>query len=326
MKANAGTAGEVLGHRTSWRDNVNLWDGIPFYLLIALLIVIFIIQPNVLSVTGLTLLLSASIPLVLAAVAQMFIITCGEIDLGIGSFTGLVNVITAVVLAKHPFVGILLFLALITAYVLLGLLIHFRTLPGIVVTLGASFVWLGVAIQILPTPGGEVPTPIINFFDWSNMYVPGPIVFMVVIALATNFLLYRSRYGAVLRGAGSNADAIGHAGWSVAMTKGILFGLAGLAAVLAGLALSANTTSGDANNGASFVLLSIVAVIIGGGEFSGGVVKPAGAVAGAVVVGLISSLLTFLHVSSNYQIGVQGLVLILALAVRAVRARYVRSR
>lgn len=304
---------------------VSPWGGLPFYLLAALLIVVFLIEPTALSYTGLTLLLSSSIPLVLASVSQMFIMAAGDIDLGIGYFVGLTNVVTAVILSKHGIYGVLIYLALIAAYVLMGLLIHYRSLPAIVVTLGASFIWLGLAITILPNPGGTVPSYIVSFFGFSPPLIPGPIIFLVVIALIGNFLLMRNRYGTVLRGAGSNAEAVGRAGWSLVGAKAALYGLAGVFGILAGLALSANTTSGDANNGASYVLLSIAAVIIGGGEFTGGDVAPAGAVAGAVVIGLISSLLTFLQVSSNYQIGAEGLILILALAVRAVRAGRLRG-
>ena len=45
----------------------------------------------------------------------------------------------------------------ILVYMLLGALIHLRNLPSIVVTLGMSFVWLGLAILVLPTPGGQSP-------------------------------------------------------------------------------------------------------------------------------------------------------------------------
>jgi len=302
-------------------SSVNLWDGIPFFLVAILLIIIFSLEPLTHSYTGLSLLLAQSVPLALAALAQMFVMTAADIDLGIGSFVGLTNTVTVVVLMSHWALGILVFLAMIGAYVAMGLLIHYRRLPALVVTLGASFIWLGLALTVLPTPGGTVPSYIITLFTFSPKFVPGPIVLFVLMALVGNVILIRSRYGSVLRGIGSNPSAVERAGWSVAAGKATLYGLAGLFGILAGLALSANTTSGDPNNGASYVLLSIAAVIIGGGEFTGGRVAPAGAVAGAVVLGLITSLLVFLQVSSNYQVGVEGLILILVIAVKAVRAR-----
>lgn len=58
---------------------------------------------------------------------------------------------------KIPSWGVLALLACIGVYALLGAIIHIRNLPSIVVTLGMSFVWLGAAILVLPTPGGQAP-------------------------------------------------------------------------------------------------------------------------------------------------------------------------
>ena len=80
----------------------------------------------------------------------------------------------------------------------------------------------------------------------------------------------RTSYGAILRGSGGNAAAIGRAGWSLLKIKMALFALAGLFGVLSGLALIGITTSADANIGNGYTLLSIAGVILGGGEFVGG--------------------------------------------------------
>jgi ribose transport system permease protein len=101
----------------------------------------------------------------------------------------------------------------------------------------------------------------------------------------------------------------------------ILFGLAGIFVLLAGLAVTANTTSGDANASQGYTLLSIAAVILGGGQFTGGIIAPVGTVAGAITISLVGSLLAFLNVSSDYQIGVQGAILIAVLAGRALTRR-----
>jgi ribose transport system permease protein len=303
-----------------WRAQIRPWDGLPFYLLVVLLVVVSIKAPGALSYDGLDLLLSSAVPLALATISQLFIMAAGDIDLGIGSFVGLVNVLAAVFVGSHVALGILAYLGLVVCYMLMGVLIHLRRLPSIVVTLGASFIWLGAALLILPTPGGTVPAAIVSAFGATIPVIPIPIVYLVAIAALSYFVLMRTRYGAVLRGAGSNAEAVGRVGWSLIGAKAGLYGLAGLFGVLAGLALSSDTTSGDPNSATSYVLLSIAAVVIGGGEFSGGKVRPVGAVAGAVALSLVSLVLTFLGISSNYQIGVEGLILVLALAARGVRS------
>ncbi len=132
----------------------------------------------------------------------------------------------------------------------------------------------------------------------------------------------RSSWGAVLRGTGGNAQAIGRAGWSILWTKIAMFGLAGLFGVLSGMALIGITTSADANIGNGYTLLSIAGVILGGGEFVGGRVSPVGAVIGALTLALAASpLLTFMHIPPDWQTGANGVILIVVLAARALIAR-----
>ena len=102
----------------------------------------------------------------------------------------------------------------------------------------------------------------------------------------------------------------------------IAFSLAGLFGVLSGLALIGLTTSADANIGNGYTLLSIAGVMLGGGEFVGGRVSPIGAVIGALTLALASSsLLSFMHIPPDWQVGANGGILIIVLAARALISR-----
>jgi len=276
------------------------------------------LRPLVASPTGLNLVLAPLIPLVFAVLAQMFVIAAGDIDLGIGSFIGLANVVIAVILPSNPAAGILFLVVMVAAYAAMGVLIAVRGLPSIVVTLGMSFVWLGIAILILPTPGGVVPEGIVNFVRFNPPVVPGVIIVLTVVTVITALFLHRSKYGAVLRGSGSNAEGVRRAGWSVIRAKVSLYVLAAIFGLLSGLYLSGQTGGGDPYIAQSYVLLSIAGVIVGGGSFKGGEVSVVGAVAGGLVVGLIGSLLQFIGVQSSFQAAAQGLVLVLVLVLRAL--------
>jgi len=128
----------------------------------------------------------------------------------------------------------------------------------------------------------------------------------------------RTSYGVVLRGAGGNPKAIGRAGWSILKTKMIMFAAAGFFGVLAGLSLIGLTSAADAHIADRYTLYSIAGVILGGGEFVGGRVSPTGAVLGALTLTLTGSFLIFLKISPDWQIGAQGGILILVLALRAM--------
>jgi ribose transport system permease protein len=299
---------------------------LPALSLAVLLGLIFYLNRRTMSYVGLNLMLNLAVPIALATIAQMCVITVNDLDLSIGAYVGFVVCVAATYLHDTPTLGILLLLGGILVYALVGALIHLRNLPSIVVTLGMSFVWLGLALLILPRPGGKSPEWIAWLMKLKPPYVPFPIIAALVIALVAWFALMHTSYGSILRGSGGNPKAIERAGWSLLKTKVTMFALAGFFGMLSGLCLIGLTTSAQANVAERYTLYSIAGVILGGGDFVGGRVSPVGAVLGAVTLTLSAPFLTFIKVPPDWQIGAQGAILILVLALRAIIDRIERRR
>lgn len=290
---------------------------LPAFSLLLVVAAIAYLNPRAISYLGFNLMLNLAIPIILATLAQMFIIAGNDLDLSIGAFVGFVGCVAATWLTEAPLLGVAALAGGVLVYALLGALIHWRGLPSIVVTLGMGFVWQGLAILVLPDPGGMAPEWLMQAMGFAPPYVPLPILAAIVIAALTHFGLMRTSYGAVLRASGGNPAAVARAGWSLLRIKMVLYALAGLFGVLSGLALIGITTSGDANIGAGYTLLAIAGVILGGGEFTGGRVSPIGAVMGALTLSLAaSSLLTFMQVPPDWQVAANGAILIIVLAAR----------
>jgi ribose transport system permease protein len=294
---------------------------LPALSLAVLLAAIFWLQPRAMSYVGLNLLLNLALPIAFATIAQMLVITVNDLDLSIGAFVGFVACVGATWLRDQPLLGVAALAASIAAYAALGALIHLRNLPSIVVTLGMSFVWLGLAVLVLPTPGGKAPDWLRAAMTFKTPLLPMTIFASIALAAIVHIGLMRTAYGAVLRGAGGNAQSVERAGWSLLKVKMAMFALAGLFGVLAGLSLVGLTTSGDANIALRYTLLSIAGVILGGGEFTGGRISPVGAVLGAMTLTLAASFLSFLRLDPDWQIGAQGAILIVVLALRVLISR-----
>lgn len=299
---------------------------IPAASLAALLIAVFWLQPRAMSYSGLNLLLNLGVPIALATIAQMLIIAVNDLDLSMGAFVSFAACVSATFLQSQPALGVLILVAAIGVYALLGVVIYLRDLPSIVVTLGMSFVWAGLAVLLLPSPGGTAP-------DWARWVMtvrpplmPVAIIASVVIAVVAHFIVMRSTFGVLLRGVGGNQRSVERAGWSVVAIRAGTYALAGLFAVLSGIALVGLTTSADANIALRYTLLSIAGVILGGGEFVGGRVSPIGAVIGALTLTLAGSFLSFLRIPPDWQIGAQGAILIIVLALRLLFNRLENRR
>lgn len=275
-----------------------------------------VIEPDAASYMGLSLVLSGAVPLVFAALGQMIVIGLGDIDLGNGYAVGLVNVLVAVTLERNGIVGCLLLVAFVVAYGIVGVLVAWRGLPAIIVTLGASFLWLGIGLQIAPTPAGTAPHWLAVVYAWNPPGVPLPVLISLVALLVGGWLASYSRAGLALRAAGSNRSAVENFGRRITRIRVIAYMAAGCCIVLAGLAVTGLTNSGGATASSSYTLLGVAAVILGGGEFRGGKAPVVGVVFGAIAISLVSSVLALVNVSSNLQDAAEGLVLVIAILSR----------
>ena len=291
--------------------------GAPFASLTVVLAIMMLENPKIASVFGLDLLLWAAVPVALVALGQMFVVGGSEIDLGIGAFAGLINVLSATMLVDAPLAAALAFASALIAYCGLGALIQLRAIPAIVVTLGASFIWSGIAYTLQPTPGGSSPPWLTAAIGWSFPGVPTSLIVLVLIAAAA-FVLDRTPLGVALRAFGANPVAMSRAGYSAPKYAALRYAIAGVFGLLAGLSLTAINTASDYNSGGSYTLLSVAAVVIGGCSLAGGLISPLGVVADPATLALIGALLGMLNVSSDYNAAVQGVLLLLILAVKTL--------
>jgi ribose transport system ATP-binding protein len=299
--------------------------------LIALVVATGIQQPSALTPGSLPTLTSSFTPLVLAAVAEMMIISVSDIDLGIGAFMGLINAVSATWLVSRPALGALSLVGFFLLYVCQGLLIAVRRVPAIIVTLGGSFIWLGLGLIVLPTPGGTSPNWLTSI-GAANWAFPEPLVISIVVAVLGALLFFRMRLGVRIRAVGSNSDSYAireRSNFAAVRERVIAWSIAGVFAILAGLSVTALTSSADPSASQPDTLLAIAAVIVGGGEFVGGFVEPVGAILGALLFSLLEAYLALTSINVNYTSLVEGSVLIGVLALRILfrpRAASARDR
>jgi ribose/xylose/arabinose/galactoside ABC-type transport system permease subunit len=299
-------------------------------LLVAIAVATGLLRPSTVSSTAsASLLLGPAQPLVFASLAQMVIILVGDFDLGVGYAVGLVNVLTATQLTTRPLFGGALLVVMVLAYVAMGAIVEFFHVPAIVVTLGASFIWLGVGLTVQPTPGGIAPEWLMKVTDAMWPVLPEQVYVFAAAALVSWWVLKRWRYGIVLRGLGNNRAALENSGWSPVWARLAAYALAGVLVDLAGLFTTGVTTSADINGSATLTLTTFAVVVVGGCRFQGGIVVPAGVVAAAVAFSLMAATLSFMNVTAAWNTAVEGFVLVAAVGTTWVvqnLTRYVRGR
>lgn len=284
--------------------------------LVVLVIVEKIIHPGLDSFDVQTLVIE-TMPLALAAMAQAAVVLVGGIDLSIGTMMALVSVVAARWMVNADVKQAALEAVAIVAGTMVlgactGAAITVTRVPDIIVTLATSFVWYGLALLILPTPGGGLPADFANLVNgqvWGGL-PEGLIVLIAVVALIW-LPWFRSKLGLSVYALGSDRTAAFLSGVSVARTRVAAYALDGLFAALAGLALLAETSQGDPNGASSFTLNSVAAVVLGGVSLVGGRGGMLGPIAAAFVLNIIRSILGFLKVDPNYATVIQGAIVVL---------------
>lgn len=268
----------------------------------------------------------------IASLGQTVVVATGGIDLSVGPMISLTNsVVAAVGDSENPnerlALGIVLALLVGAAGGLVnGLLVAYGRLQPIIVTLATGYIYSGLALRVLPRPGGYVSFEYSDFL--TDLYRDKfPRAFFLLGALVIVWFLFRKlRISSRIYAIGSNQGAAFMSGVDVVRTRIIAYTLCGVASAVAGLFLSAQTATGDPNAGTEYTLNSIAAVVLGGASLAGGVGSFIGAIAGAYTLKIIPSILIFYKVSPFYQSFYQGLILLASVALGALGILRVRNR
>jgi len=273
-------------------------------------------------------LVDPSVSLALAAMAQAAVVLAGGIDLSIGSQMSLANVIAANWMVNAGIgdalaISAALLLGGALAGAATGLVITHSRVPDIIVTLATGAIWGGLALQIMPTPGGGVPQDFANLLtgDVRGSGFPVGFVVLALALLLVWFPLRFSRPGLAIYALGSNRTAAYLSGVNVGRTRVIAYAVGGMFAVLGGLTLTAQTLNGAASSGATFTLQSVAAIVIGGVALTGGRGGMVGPIAAAFILTLLGTLLGYLNVDPSWGLVIQGVVMVGAVMVGGLLLR-----
>lgn len=314
MKTETGTLrpGDIPRAGRQWREFLILLG------LVALMILIpAIFSPAFRTTQNLTNVLNQIVPMGFVALGQTLPILTRGIDLSVGPVVSLTTVLAATLMGfdtQSVLVGLLVCLAVGLAVGLVNSLIIARlSVPPLIATLGTMSVVSGIALTVLPYPGGYVPRPFTQaMLGRIGGIVPYSFIYFVIVAALMVFLMSYTRFGRRVYAVGGNEEKARVAGIRVGPIIVGVYVLSSLLATLGGLALAARMSSGDPLAGNPFTMTSVAAVLIGGTTFEGGKGGVAGTILGVLVIGLLSVSLNLFGVSPFIQDIVAGTIVVLA--------------
>jgi len=268
-----------------------------------------------------------TMPLVLAGMGQAFVVVTRGLDLSVGGIMDLSNALAAVQIHDSipSMVGWSLLILAIGALLGLvnGLLVGVGRLQPILVTLATLSIYQGIAIRILPQPGGAIPPIYTAVLVNPNQ----PWALLIVLLIGFGWYAFRrSALGVAIFAMGNDEQAARANGINTVRAVVLAYALSGFMSGAAGLFLAATATAGDATTGNGYTLSSIVAVVLGGMNLFGGRGSGIGVIAGAFVTTMIVNILFFSNIDPLYQSFYEGLFLVIAVVLGTLIGRFIRRR
>ncbi len=290
--------------------------------------------------------------LAMVAMAQTIPVLMGGLDLSVGAIMTLVNCLASHLLNgsawQITFGMIICLLAGTACGFVNGCVVVYGRIQPIIATLATGAIFMGIALILRPTPGGDVDGDLawvmtndlyeiaatFGFADGGEAswftpiaWVPVPLILLVLAAVLVWLPFARSVTGRSVYAVGSAEGAAYMSGLSINRAKIAAFTLGGFFAGLGGLYLTLQTSSGNADipQAGAYTLNSIAAVVIGGTSLLGGVGSAIGSIFGALVLRTISFNFRIFEIDPLLQPLFEGVVLLAAVSLGAIAVIRVKN-
>jgi ribose transport system permease protein len=268
-------------------------------------------------------------PVTVMAVAVVFVLSAGEIDLSLGSVVALAALVTAEVMKTQSAVLAVaagLGVGLATGAVN-GLFVTLLRLPSFLVTLASLGIVAGLARTITDLRSVAVDDQ--SFIDIFGSGDVGPIPSLAFWALGAvvlgHFVFRHKRFGAHVVATGDDAGAARASGIRVDRVRFAVLVLSGAAAALAGILYTGRLEAATYTLGEQDLITVIAAVVIGGTRLFGGEGSVVGALIGSLIMGMLTNGLILWGLSASEQMIAQGGLLLLAISLTLREPRRERA-
>lgn len=299
-----------------------MWSSFPALCLVILLIILnSIFTNNFISTSFASSFFTSYTPLIIVAIAQTIVIIGKGIDLSVGGIISLVNVVIVSMVGLGYTLSSAFVAGLLTGIIigaLNGFVIGYFRVTPLLATLATSSIAGGIALWIMPFPGGQISMDFILWYqDILIGLIPSPILF-IIISLIIWLLWKFTPLGLTLYAMGRDINKTYASGISVNKIQFLTYVSSGMLSSIAAIALTANTGAGDPLIGSTYTLYAVAASVVGGISLYGGIGDAFGAIFGAVFLGLAFTLVFSLHIPSFYQDLASGVIVLLGIIGAAI--------
>lgn len=259
---------------------------------------------------------------------MVFVIILADIDISVASTVALSSVVMADLYSKGVPMEIAIVICLavgaLCGFINGLLIVKFKELSAVIVTLITMILYRGIAYMILEDQAAGKFPKWFNFFGWGYVAgIPFILIVFIVFAIIFGLLLHKTTFGRNVFAIGNNPTASKFSGVSVDRVKIIVFTLTGLMAAITALFLTSKMGSTRPNIANMYELEVITMAVLGGISTSGGKGRMIGAIIAIFLIGLLRYGLGLVNVNAQTQLIIIGVLLIAAVAVPNLKRKKV---
>lgn len=215
----------------------------------------------------------------------------------------------------------------ITIGLLIGSIVTYAGVHPILVSLGVMTLVRGIGIYVSRGASISGMPPLIKAIGTDKFLgIPWPMYFFVLSAVAVYVIMQHTRFGKYIYMSGSNINATYYSGVNTHRVQIGIYVLSSLLCLMAGLVMTARFNGARVGYGDSYLLLTVLASILGGTDPNGGFGRVAGVVLALFTLQTITTGLNLMSVHQHFSIAMWGAVLITILVGRHVKQRYDNRR
>jgi ribose transport system permease protein len=261
------------------------------------------------------------------AFGMVFLVAMIEIDLSVSGIYAVAGMSTALLIKGGVNTWLAALIALLAGAgmgAINGVLCNLMGVPLIIVSLGMLSVYFGINLIIshgVAVYGMPRDDSFFRVMGGNELGLPTTVWVTVLVGVVLHFVLLRTRYGAIVRGIGSNLVAAEFLGIRVPRMRVVTTTLVGGLSALSGVLTLAFFKTSEPTIGMGIELRVVAAVVIGGTSLAGGSGTIVGAALGTLIITLIDSGIVFYGVDPNYSQFVTGVVIVAAIALDRISKR-----
>lgn len=305
------------------------WEWLLVLIFIIMTIINGSLTPYYLNIDNLSAATMAFLDKAFIVLPMAFILILAEIDISVGSTIALSSVIMAVLYNSGVPMGLSMVICLVVASMcglINGLLVvKFKELSSVIITLSTMIIFRGIAYIILKDQAAGKFPEWFNFLGWGYVgAVPFILIVFIIFAVIFGFILHKTAFGRRVYAIGSNPIASRFTGIQVDKIKVIVFTLAGLMAGVTALFLTSRMGSSRPNVATGYELDVIAMVVLGGISTSGGKGRIYGAIIAVFLLGFLRYGLGLFNVPAQVLLIIIGLLLIIAVMIPNLKLKKVK--